>query len=62
VKAKGLKEQGVVKNGYRITNTFASKKRIKTIFTRVSLVFTTSQWSAIVSALGDVLQFKKNGF
>jgi len=62
LKNRGLKEQGVVKNGYRIVNSFASKKRIKTIFTRVSLQFSASDWKSIVSALTGILNFSKNGF
>ncbi|KAI6171173.1 hypothetical protein M3Y97_01070400 [Aphelenchoides bicaudatus] len=62
LKERGLKEAAVVKNGYRITNSFCSKKRIKEIFTRVSLRYSADDWNAIVSSLDGVLQFSKNGF
>jgi hypothetical protein len=62
VKSQGLQDKGIAKNCYRITNSFASAKRIKTIFTRVSLQFSASQWKSLVSALNGILQFTKNGF
>ncbi|KAI6171174.1 hypothetical protein M3Y97_01070500 [Aphelenchoides bicaudatus] len=62
LRTQGMKQKGITKNGYRIVNSFASSQRIKTIFTRVSLQFSASQWKSLVSSLEGLIQFKKNGF
>ncbi|KAI6171172.1 hypothetical protein M3Y97_01070300 [Aphelenchoides bicaudatus] len=62
LKAQGVQSKGLAKNSHRLTNSFASAKRIKTVFTRVSLQFTATEWKALVSSLNGIVQFTKNGF
>jgi hypothetical protein len=61
-KARGLTEKACRHNGFRVVNSFASKKRINTIYTRVSLQFTSKEWTAIVNALRTIVQFSKFGW
>jgi hypothetical protein len=62
VKSRGLNEQAVIKNGYRVVNSFTTKKRVKTIITRISLQFSDKEWRSIVSALYEIILFRKYGF
>lgn len=57
-----MQQQGIVKNSYRIINSFATKKRIKTILVRYSLTFTASKWISFCKAFDGIIAFKKNGF
>ncbi|KAI6197793.1 hypothetical protein M3Y94_01266900 [Aphelenchoides besseyi] len=61
MQTRGLKPAACWKEQFRLVNSFLTLKRVNTIFTRVSLQFSKSDWQTFSSSLSSFLRFSKYG-